>query len=255
MGALPKWACQRTLPAIRQEVGLADAHAARDKLLVESSSTAYVLSVALQNLWRPMTSGALIVPAIRNKVAPGRAAFLTSPQDGTGAVTRAMADRVLRARYAEFGAATVGEGSIHDDGAHDRLGPIFDRRPDDTGQRSAKYFEHVLGPMLHAPAGNVLEILSGNFVEESLTADLPGNIAASSWSACPRTGDPSGPVSQTMTSPGQPPRSRWAFRARGPHASCRIGTESADHSRRKRAEWQPKVQTTNKPLAHRPRRQ
>lgn len=166
----------RCLQCVKRSVSLMPALLANE-LLMDNSSTTYEQSVALEDLWLPSKSGALIIPAIRDEMDPELAEFLTTPQDGTRAVTRAMTDRILRARFGAFGAATAGEVSIRRDGSHDRLGPVFDRVPDDTGHWDTRYFEHALSPLLHAPPGYVLEIMSGDFVEDSLAAEFPDNVA------------------------------------------------------------------------------
>lgn len=166
----------RCLQCVKRSVSLMPALLA-NQLLVDDSGTTYEQSVALEDLWTPSSTGALLSPALKKQLAPELADSLTKRQDGTRAVTRAMIDRVLRVRAGAFGAATTIAANVVRDGDHDRLGPVFESLPDDAGLWRLNYFEHVLAPFRQAPPGFVLEITSGDFNEDRLVSEMPDNIA------------------------------------------------------------------------------
>ncbi|MBC6461451.1 hypothetical protein [Actinomadura sp. HBU206391] len=166
----------RCLQCVKRSVSLMPALLA-EALVVDDAASTYERSVALEDLWEPSTTDALIIPAIQEQLAPELSEFLTNRQDGSRAVTRSMIDRVLRVRFGEFSAATRGDSEVRQGGTHDRLGPVFSRVPADTGHWGMSYFEHMLTPLLHAPPRYVLEVMSGDFVEDSLAAEMPANVA------------------------------------------------------------------------------
>ena len=165
----------RCLQCVKRSVSLMPALLAND-LLVNEAGTTYEQSVALEDLWTPTTSGAML-PSLEMQLAPDLSDFLKKPQDGTRAVTRSMVDRVLRARAGTFsGVSTTPANALHA-GDHDRLGPVFGDLPGDTGHWGLNYFEHTLNPLRHAPPGYVLEVTSGDLDEDHLASNMPDNIA------------------------------------------------------------------------------
>lgn len=144
---------------------------------VDCAKSTYKRSVALEDLRTPSSTGALLIPALKKHLAPELADFLTKRQDGTRAVTRSMIDRVLGARAEEFSAAPTTATKVVPVGDHDRLGPVFDNLPGDTGHWGLNYFEHMLDPFRHAAPSYVMEIASGDFNEDRLASEMPDNIA------------------------------------------------------------------------------
>jgi hypothetical protein len=161
---------------IKRSVSLMPALLA-EQLIVNDSASTYERSVALEDLWDPPRSEPLLSPTLKSQLAPELAEFLCEQQDGTLAVTRQMIDRVLRARAGAFGAAPTIAASPPRSGDHDRLGPIFNDFPADTGHWGLNYFDHTLAPLRHAPPGYVIEIMSGNFDVERLASEMPDNVA------------------------------------------------------------------------------
>lgn len=104
-----------------------------DTVIVDNPFATYERSVALEDVWDPPESGAMIIPSLREQMTPELSDFLTTPQVGSRAVTRAMTDLVLHARFAQFADAVTGVITVRRNGAHDRLGPVFNRVPDDRG--------------------------------------------------------------------------------------------------------------------------
>jgi hypothetical protein len=165
----------RCLQCVKRAVSLMPALLA-EELVVDDAVSTYERSVALEELWTPPKSGALLLPALEKKLAPELADFLRNEQTGTRAVTRKMMDRILQARAGAFGAPTVAVNPSRI-GDHDRLGPVFEDLPDDYGHWGLNYFEHTLNPLRRVPPGYVLEIASGDFDEDRLAADMPDNVA------------------------------------------------------------------------------
>ena len=92
---------RRCLPCVKRSVSLMPALLA-DEVIVDNSGSTYERSVALEELWTPGPTRALLIPALKKQLAPELDDFLKTPQTGTQAVTRAMIDRVLRARAGQF---------------------------------------------------------------------------------------------------------------------------------------------------------
>lgn len=166
----------RCLQCVKRSVSLMPALLA-EALVVDDAASTYQRSAALEDLWSPTPTGALLIPALKNQMAPALLNFLTTRQHGTLAVTRSMIDRVLHARYGQFSAVPIADADVRQHGEHDRLGPIFRNVPEDTGHWGLNYLDHVLSPLLHTPPSYVLEILSGEFVEDSLVPEIPDNVA------------------------------------------------------------------------------
>lgn len=166
----------RCLQCVKRSVSLMPALLANE-LLVDNAATTYEQSVALEDLWKPTTTGAIVIPALKRQLAPDLSEFLKKRQEGTRAVTRSMIDRVLRARAGAFGEAPTIAASAVNDGDHDRLGPVFGDLPDDAGHWGLNYFEHTLSPLRHAPPGYVLEIEAGDYDADYLASDMPDNVA------------------------------------------------------------------------------
>ncbi|RKS77072.1 hypothetical protein BZB76_2441 [Actinomadura pelletieri DSM 43383] len=166
----------RCIECVKRSVSLMPALLA-EALVVDDAASTYERSVALEELWAPSTTGALIIPAVQEQLAPELLDFLSTRQDGSRAVTRAMIDRVLRARFGQFSAPARGDAEVRRDGAHDGFGPVFGRMPHDTGHWGMSYFKHMLTPLLHAPPWYVLEVMSGDFDEDGLAAEMPANVA------------------------------------------------------------------------------
>lgn len=177
---------RRCLQCVRRSVSLMPALLAQSVVVNDAVST-YERSVALEDLLNPPESAPLIIPVVAEQLAPELADFLTTRQDGTRAVTRAMIDRVLRARAGAFSAApAVADRSRM--GAHDRLGRLFGDLPADSGHWGLNYFEHTLNPLRAAPPGYVLEISAGDFMEDRLVSDMPENVAGVVVVQVPRSG-------------------------------------------------------------------
>lgn len=166
----------RCLQCVKRSVSLMPALLA-EMLMVDDAWSTYERSVALEDLWTPPSTGALLAPALKEHLTPDLATFLTKRQDGTRAVTRSMIDRVLRARAGAFGAVPITAADVMPNGEHDRLGPVFDGLPEDKGHWGVNYFDHVLAPFVQAPPSYVLEIVSGDFNEDRLASEMPDNIA------------------------------------------------------------------------------
>lgn len=156
-------------------VSLMPALLAEELIVVDAEST-YERSVALEQLWTPPSTGALLIPALETKLAPELQDFLKNRQNGTRAVTRSMIDLVLRARYGAFSAASANVVALHD-GKHDQLGSVFGAVPDDEGHWMLPYFKHTLEPLRHVPPAYVLDIAVGEFDEDQLESEMPDNVA------------------------------------------------------------------------------
>lgn len=165
----------RCLQCVKRSVSLMPALLV-DDLYADAAST-YELSVALEDLWTPTTTGALLIPAQERQFAADLSGFLKKRQDGTRAVVRSMIDPVLRSHFGAFNLALATASTSVRDGDHDRLGHIFKDLPYDTGHWGVNYFAHTLNPLLHAPPDYVLEVMSGERNEEYLASDMPENIA------------------------------------------------------------------------------
>lgn len=146
-------------------------------LVVDDAASTYERSVALEDMWTPPRSGAMLIPALEKQLAPELVAFLEERQDGTRAVTRSMIDPILRARAGAFGVAPTISANPSRPGEHDRLGRIFENLPSDAGHWGLNYFEHALNPLNHAPPDYVLEIMSGDFEESRHAAHMPDTVA------------------------------------------------------------------------------
>lgn len=165
----------RCLSCVKRTISLMPALLA-EELIVNDSASTYERSVALEELWTPPPTGALLIPALERELAPELMDFLQNRQDGTRAVARSVIDRVLRARFGEFGAVSTTVARVRD-GDHDQLGPVFGNVPDDTGHWGLRYFEHMLNPLRQTPPGYVLDITSGDFDVDNLASNMPDNIA------------------------------------------------------------------------------
>ncbi|MGC2652139.1 MAG: hypothetical protein WA317_00745, partial [Mycobacterium sp.] len=118
-----------------------------------------------------------LIPALKEHLAPELDDFLTIPQTGARAVTRALIDRVLRVRAGHFSAVSAPTNTGPRDGGHEWLGPVFQQLPTDAGHWGAPYFEHLLKPLRHSPPGYVLEIDSDEFDADRLASNMPDNVA------------------------------------------------------------------------------
>lgn len=167
---------RRCMQCVKRSVSLMPALLAESVVVNDAVST-YERSVALEDLLDPPESAPLISPVLEEQLAPELADFLTMRQDGTRAVTRAMIDRVLRARAGAFSAAPAIAAERSRPGDHDRLGPVFGDLPADAGHWGLNYFEHTLNPLREAPPDYVLEIISGDFMEDHLASAMPDNVA------------------------------------------------------------------------------
>lgn len=166
---------ERCFSCVRRTVSLMPALLA-DELIVNDATSTYERSVALEDLWIPPRTGAILIPALRAQLTPELSDFLETRQDGTRAVTRTMIDRVLRVRSGQFSAVSTASVTALD-GGHDRLGRVFSQVPSDTGHWGEKYFEHVLAPLRHTPPGYVLEVITGDVDESRLASEMPSNVA------------------------------------------------------------------------------
>lgn len=166
----------RCLQCVKRSVSLMPALLA-EALMVDDAVSTYERSVALEDLWTPPRSGALLIPVLQEQLEPELSEFLQQRQNGTRAVTRSMIDRVLRARAGAFSAAPTIAATARRSGDHDRLGRVFGDLPDDTGHWGLNYFDHTLNPLRHAPPSYVLEAMSGDFNEDRLASDMPDNVA------------------------------------------------------------------------------
>lgn len=166
----------RCLQCVKRSVSLMPALLA-EVTMVNDSTTSYERSVALEDLWNPSPTGALIIPALQTQMAPDLEKFLTTQQDGVLGVTRSMIDQVLRVRYGEFGIVPEPATDVRPTGERDELGPVFGELPDDSGHWAVNYFEHALTPLRNVPPAYVLEIISGDVNEDRLSAEMPDNIA------------------------------------------------------------------------------
>lgn len=146
-----------------------------EPLVVTDAGSTYERPVALEDLWAPTRSGALLLPPLRGAMRPELTDFFDNPQRGTLAVTRSMIDRVARARFGAFDAPSA-TFDVDERGAHDDLGRVFSDVPNDTGHWGVNYLDHALRPLLHSPPAYVLEILSGDYAEDRLATDMPENV-------------------------------------------------------------------------------
>ena len=166
----------RCLQCVKRSVSLMPALLAQQLVVYDAVST-YERSVALEDLWNPPQSEALLIPTLKEPLVPELATFLDERQDGTRAVSRSMIDPVLRARFGAFGVAPTITANPLLSGEHDELGPIFRDLPDDPGHWGLNYFEHTLNPLRHAPPSYVSEIEFGDFDEARLASDMPDTVA------------------------------------------------------------------------------
>lgn len=161
----------RCLTCVKRSVSLMPSLLVGD---ARDAGSTYERSTALEDLWSPPKSAAMLIPALRKQLAPELLEFLTERQDGTRAVTRSMLDRALRARYGQFGSVATPE--LRPVGSHDDLGRVFVDVPADTDHWGFRYFEHLLDPLLHSPPNYVLDILHGEAVGATLGETMPENI-------------------------------------------------------------------------------
>ncbi|SCB81194.1 hypothetical protein [Arthrobacter sp. NIO-1057] len=148
-----------------------------EQLIVNDAVSTYERSVAIEDLWDSPQSESMLIPALRPQLAPELAEFLNEEQDGTRAVARQMIDRVLRARAGVFGAAPTIAVNPPRSGEHDRLGPVFNDFPADTGHWGINYFDYTLAPLRHAPPSYVIDVMSGAIDVEHLASEMPENVA------------------------------------------------------------------------------
>lgn len=167
---------RRCPSCVKRSVSLMPALLA-DAAIVTDSKTTYERSVALEELRTPSSTGALLMPGLREQLDPELANFLLTPQTGTRAIARKTIDRVLRARAGQFGAVAAPGLNATREYAHDRLGPIFPERPADTGHWGIPYFGHVLDPLRHAPPDYVRDIESSEFDADELASTMPEDVA------------------------------------------------------------------------------
>lgn len=159
---------------MRRTVSLMPALLASDSMVDDAAST-YRWSVALEDLWKPPSTGALLMPTLRRAMSPDLVKFLRERPDGTRAVVRSMVDRVLRARAAQYSSmATTVESPTA--ATHDALGLVFKNLPDETTHDGVRYFDHVLNPMRDSPPDYVLDAMTGDPDLESLQARMPNTV-------------------------------------------------------------------------------
>ncbi|WP_448711924.1 hypothetical protein [Microbacterium profundi] len=166
---------------MRRTISLMPALLAVDSMVDDAAST-YEWSVALEDLWKPPSTGALLVPALERAMSPDLVDFLKERPDGTRAVVRSMVDRVLRARAGQFsGVATRTQRSAVT--SHDDLGHVFQDLPADTMHGGVRYLNHVLEPLTYSPPDYVLEVMAGDPDVESLQAQMPKAVGGGggSW--------------------------------------------------------------------------
>lgn len=145
-------------------------------LAIDDATSTYESSVALEDVWRPPAGRPLLLPTISKQLRPELAEFFEREQRGTRAVTRSMMDRVLRARFGQFSAATDGAVKLGD-GSHDQLGPVFADAPDDVMHGNVRYFHHVLSPLKNSPPEYVLETVYGDPAAARQIGNLPDSVA------------------------------------------------------------------------------
>ena len=148
-----------------------------EQVIVNDAPSTYERSLAIEDLWDPPLSEPLLSPRLKSHLSPELAEFLYEQQDGTRAITRQMIDRVLRARAGAFSAAPTFASSPPRSADHERLGPIFNDFPADSGHWSLNYFDHTLAPLVHAPPSYVIDVMAGNFDAERLASEMPDNVA------------------------------------------------------------------------------
>lgn len=166
----------RCLGCTKRAVSLMPALLADSSLVTDASST-YEKSVALEDMWTPPLPGSPVIKAIERELPRPLAEFLLEPQWGTRAVARSMIDVVLRTRQGMFGPAVTTLAAVHNAGAHDLLGPVFDEYPEDAMHGGMRYFPHMLAPLRHAPPSYVAAIIAGDIDVGGLAESLPDNVA------------------------------------------------------------------------------
>lgn len=167
---------RRCPSCVKRSVSLMPALLA-DPAIVSDSVTTYERSVALEELWKPSSTRAPIIPTLREQMDPELINFLLTPQTGARAVAKSAIDRILRVRAGQFSAVSPSAPSAMHDGGHDTLGPVFPDLPSDTGHWGLPYFKQVLGPLRHVPPDYVLEIESREFDAGEVSSSLPDDVA------------------------------------------------------------------------------
>ncbi|WP_228480759.1 hypothetical protein [Microbacterium luteum] len=171
---------------MRRTVSLMPALLADDSMVDDAVST-YERSVALEDLWKPPSTGAFLIPALQRAMSPDLARFLKARPDGTRAVVRSMVDRVLKVRAGQLSpVATSVERSAA--AAHDDLGPVFQGLPADTMHGGVRYLDHVLNPLTYSPPDYVLEVIARDRDLESLQNQMPDNVGGIVVIRTPRLG-------------------------------------------------------------------
>lgn len=163
------------LQCVKRSVSLTPALLA-EAFMMSDADGVYGRSVALEDLWAPSTTTAMLGLPGRSSLAPELEEFLKVRQDGTRAVARSMIDRILKVRTGELQHGATTSARPRDD-EHDRLGSVFTRFPDDPGHWGLNYFEHALSPYLHAPPDYVLAVMSGDASPEQLRELMPDNVS------------------------------------------------------------------------------
>lgn len=176
----------RCLECQKRSVSLMPALLASDLIISDAGST-YEFSVSLEDLWTQRAGEVPLSKLLQGQMGSDLSDFLRTPQQGTRAITRAMMDRILKARMGAFSAPPVTAHNLHL-GEHDRLGPVFIQVPDDTGHFGLPYFDHVLRPLRHAPPDYVLEIMTKDVNEADLAAAMPDSVAGVVVVQVPRAG-------------------------------------------------------------------
>lgn len=164
----------RCLQCVKRSVSLMPAILA-DKDLVTNATSTYERSVALEDVWMAPRGSAPLIPTLKRRLAPELFRFLTEQQDGTRAVTRAMIDRVLKARLGSYRLGVPTHASRPP--AVGETNPIFGDLPDDLDHSGTDYFAHVLSPLRHAAPRYVEGIESGDFSAEQVAAGMPESVA------------------------------------------------------------------------------
>ncbi len=166
----------RCIACVQRTVSLMPALLA-EPLVVNDAPSTYERSVALEDVQTASPRSALLIPALRQQMSAELEGFLTTPQGGVRAVTRSMMDRVLRVRYGAFSAVSADAEARTQVGPRDSLGQVFQDVPRDRGHWELNYFDHVLGPLVHAPPAYVLEIMTSDYSVQHLADEMPDSVA------------------------------------------------------------------------------
>lgn len=149
-----------------------------DPVFRKDSSDTYGRSVALEELWTPATNaGSFLGFALGKELPADLVDFLSTPQTGVRAVSKAMIERALRIRMGQFGRISAPARSAPPSGGHDRLGPVFPNLPTDSGHWGLPYFKQILAPLQHVPPDYVLELNASDSDTDVVASRMPENVA------------------------------------------------------------------------------